>query len=133
MFYDTDLHSYRSERWILARQANLLPCSYFHFVFTLPKELNWFYFRHPSELYNCIFHSSKETILALGKDTKLFGAQTGIIAVLHTWGQNLSLHPYVHLIVQGGGITKAGHWRHARSNSNFYYQKKMKLPAEALL
>lgn len=112
------------ERWILARQEDLLPCSYFHVVFTLPEELNWFCLRHPAEMYNCLFQASKETILAFGNDTKHLGAQTGMISVLHTWGQNLSLHPHVHLIVPGGGITKAGHWKHARSNGTFLFPVK---------
>jgi hypothetical protein len=75
-------------------------------------------------MYNCLFQASKETILTFGKDTKHLGAQTGMISVLHTWGQNLSLHPHVHLIVPGGGITKAGHWKHARSNGDFLFPVK---------
>ena len=112
------------ERWILARQNDLLPCSYFHVVFTLPEELNWFCLRHPTELYNCLFQASKETILAFGNDTKHLGANTGMISVLHTWGQNLSLHPHVHLIVPGGGITNAGFWKHAKNNGDFLFPVK---------
>lgn len=112
------------ERWILARQDDLLACTYFHVVFTLPEELNWFCLRHPVELYNCLFHASKETILAFGRDPKHLGAQTGMISVLHTWGQNLSLHPHVHLIVPGGGITPAGYWKHAKGSGAFLFPVK---------
>jgi len=112
------------ERWILARQDDLLPCTYFHVVFTLPEELNWFCLRHPVEIYNCLFQASKETILAFGNDPKHLGAQTGMISVLHTWGQNLSLHPHVHLIVPGGGITQAGNWKQTKSNGAFLFPVK---------
>lgn len=112
------------ERWILSRQDDLLPCTYFHVVFTLPQELHWFCLKHPAELYNCLFYASKETVLAFGRDPKHLGAQTGMISVLHTWGQNLALHPHVHLIVPGGGITKAGNWKHAKSNGAFLFPVK---------
>ena len=114
------------ERWILARKEDLLPCSYFHMVFTIPQELNWYCLHHPIELYNILFKASKEALFAFGDDPKHLGAQMGAISVLHTWGQNLSLHPHVHLIVPGGGFEKDGTWKHSRSNGNFL------LPLKAL-
>jgi hypothetical protein len=110
----------------MARQNDLLPSSYFHVVFTLPEELNAYCLRFPKEFYNILFSASKETIMQFGNDPKHLGAQMGIISVLHTWGQNLSLHPHVHMIVPGGGITKAGNWKHAKNKGKYLF------PVEAL-
>lgn len=112
------------ERWILARQDDLLPVSYFHVVFTLPQELNAFCLRHPVQLYNILFRTAKETILTFGNDHKYLGAKTGLIAILHTWGQNLTLHPHVHCIVPAGGITNQGKWKNHKNKSNFLFPVK---------
>lgn len=69
----------------------------------------------------CITLQSKETIMQFGNDSKHLGAQMGIISVLHTWGQNLSLHPHVHMIIPGGGITKAGNWKHAKNDGKYLF------------
>lgn len=112
------------ERWIEARQQDLLPVSYFHVVFTLPQELNTYCLNFPKELYNILFSASKETIETFANDYKHLGAKTGMISVLHTWGQNLSLHPHVHLIVPGGGITENGIWKNAKSDGKFLFPVK---------
>lgn len=112
------------ERWIQAREQDLLPTTYFHVVFTVPQELNAFCLNHPKQLYNILFEASKETIETFARDTKHLGAQTGMISLLHTWGQNLSLHPHVHMIVPGGGITETGFWKQAKSNGSFLFPIK---------
>ena len=112
------------ERWIAARQQDLLPTTYFHVVFTIPQELNPFCLKFPKALYNILFAASKETIETFGNDPKHLGAQTGIVSVLHTWGQNLSLHPHVHMIIPGAGITPAGYWKQAKSNGRFLFPIK---------
>lgn len=109
------------ERWILARKTDLLDCSYFHVVFTIPQELNAFCLKYPKSMYNILFQSSKETLFAFGNDKKHLGAQMGAISVLHTWGQNLSLHPHVHMIVPGGGFTKKNQWKNCKSNGDFLF------------
>lgn len=112
------------EKWILARKADVLDCTYFHVVFTLPQELNAFCLKHPKELYEILFQASKETLFAFGNDRKHLGAQMGAISILHTWGQNLSLHPHVHMIVPGGGFTKENEWKNSPSNSDFLFPIK---------
>lgn len=112
------------ERWIEARQKDLLDTTYFHVVFTLPQELNTYCLNYPKELYNILFTASKETIEAFSNDPKHLGAQTGIISVLHTWGQTLSLHPHVHMIIPGGGITPAGYWKQVKSKGAFLFPVK---------
>jgi hypothetical protein len=113
------------ERWIESREADLLPVTYFHVVFTLPHELNTFCMQYPKEFYNILFEASKETIETLGTDPKHLGAQTGMISVLHTWGQNLMLHPHVHMIVPGGGVTKSGEWKDAKSDGAYLFPEKV--------
>jgi len=112
------------ERWILARKEDLLDCSYFHVVFTIPQELNLFCLKYPKELYNILFQASKETLMTFGNDAKHLGAQMGMIALLHTWGQNLQLHPHIHLIVPGGGFTANGKWKSCRSKGDFLFPVK---------
>ena len=77
----------------MARQQQLLPVKYFHVVFTLPQELNSYCLGYPKALYNLLFACSKATIETFAADSKHLGALPGMISVLHTWGQNLLLHP----------------------------------------
>ena len=112
------------ERWILARKADVLDCTYFHVVFTIPQELNIFCLKYPKELYEFLFQASKETLFAFGNDPKHLGAKIGAISILHTWGQNLSLHPHVHMIVPGGGFTKENEWKNSASNGDFLFPIK---------
>jgi Putative transposase/Transposase zinc-binding domain len=112
------------DRWVEARQNDLLPCTYFHLVFTIPSELNAFCIYHPKELYNILFAASKETLQTFGGDNKHLGANMGMVSLLHTWGQNLSLHPHVHMIVPGGGFTDAGFWKSAKSEGNYLFPIK---------
>lgn len=112
------------EKWILARKADVLGCTYFHVVFTLPQELNAYCLKHPNELYEILFQASKETLFVFGNDPKHLGVQIGAISILHTWGQNLSLHPHVHMIVPGGGFTKENEWKNSPSNGDFLFPIK---------
>lgn len=112
------------EKWILARKEDVLDCTYFHVVFTLPQELNSFCLKYPKDLYEILFQASKETLFAFGNDPKHLGAQLGVISILHTWGQNLSLHPHVHMIVPGGGFTKENEWKNCASNGDFLFPIK---------
>jgi Putative transposase/Transposase zinc-binding domain len=112
------------ERWIMARQQQLLPVSYFHVVFTLPQELNTWCMHYPKQMYDLLFAASQQTITAFANDEKHLGAMPGMIAVLHTWGQNLSLHPHVHLIVPGGGIAASGCWKHTKNKGRYLFPVK---------
>ena len=96
------------EKWLLARKQNLLPISYFHIVLTIPDSLNPLALVNQKVVYNILFKAGSETLLELGRDPKHLGAEIGIIAVLHTWGQNLMDHPHLHCITTGGGLSKDG-------------------------
>lgn len=109
------------EQWIEARQQKLLPVRYFHVVFTLPQEINMYCLRYPVALYNLLFACSKATLETFAADAKHLGAIPGMISVLHTWGQNLMLHPHVHMIVPAGGFTACGHWKHTKQKGKFLF------------
>ena len=112
------------ERWILARQADNLDCTYFHVVFTIPHELNPFCLKQPDVLYKILFRAAKESLFEMGQDPKHLGAQMGAIAILHTWGQNLSLHPHIHMIVPGGGFDAQGKWKTTKCKGNYLFPLK---------
>jgi len=92
------------------RESELLNVPYFHIVFTLPHELNPLAKKHPKQVYGALFRASWQTIDTFAKDPKHIGAKTGMTSVLHTWGQQLGLHPHLHCIVPGGGLNPQGKW-----------------------
>ncbi len=98
------------EAWIAGQEESLLPVAYFHVVFTLPDTLNGLCLYNPRSMYNALFEAAWQTLQIFGRDPKWLGAQTGATMVLHTWGQNLSLHPHVHCIVPGGGLSLEKGW-----------------------
>ncbi len=105
------------EKWIEARESELLPVSYYHIVFTIPGLLNRLVLINKRTLYNILFKSASETLLSLGRDPKHLGGDIGIIAVLHTWGQTLMDHPHLHCIVPGGGLSEDGKkWKSSKKS-----------------
>jgi hypothetical protein len=99
------------ERWIEARQADLLPVPYFHVVFTLPHELNRLAQHQPRVIYAILFQAATLTLQTFARDPKHLGGDLGITAILHTWGQNLSQHVHLHCLVTGGALAHDGsHW-----------------------
>src|SRR5215467_7505063 len=98
------------QRWLAAREKELLEVPYFHVVFTLPHELNPLCLRNARILYDLLFRASADTMREVATNPKRLGAQIGFISILHTWGQNLLLHPHVHCVVPAGGLA-ADHQR----------------------
>ena len=109
------------DHWIEARTTELLPVPYFHVVFTLPDSVNALAIHNPKLVYDLLFETAWATLKTFGKNK---GLQSGMIAVLHTWGQNLSLHPHLHCIVPGGGVNKDGTWNNIRSDGKFLFPVK---------
>jgi len=104
-------------KWLAQRQAELLPVPYFHVVFTLPQQIAGLALQNPKQIYNLLFRAASQTLLEIAADPKHLGAQIGFLAVLHTWGQNLHLHPHLHCAVPGGGISPDGlRWIACRKN-----------------
>ena len=112
------------EVWILKEKMNTLFVRYFHVVFTIPADLNPLVMLRPKTLYSILFEAAASTLKELSEDDKYLGAQIGFTAVLHTWGQNLSLHPHLHIIVSGGGIDSLGKWKNSK--------KKFFLPVKVM-
>jgi hypothetical protein len=104
-----------TERWLVARRREVLPIPYFHVVFTLPHELNPLAQSHPRLIYRLLFQAASSTLLRFGHDPRHLGGTLGVIAVLHTWGQNLGQHVHVHCLVTGGALAADGsRWLPAR-------------------
>jgi hypothetical protein len=97
--------SLAKEKWLDARNRDLLPIEYYHVVFTVPNELNDLVLRNKKEIYSMLFKTSSETLKELSQDPKYLGTEIGFISILHTWEQNLMDHPHVHCIVTGGGLS----------------------------
>ena len=91
-------------RWLEQRDTELLPVPYFHVVFTLPQQIGRLALQNPKPIYTILFRAASQTLLETAADPRLLGASIGFLAVLHTWGQNLHLHPHLHL--------RGARWRH---------------------
>ena len=89
--------------WLAARQVEVLPVQYFHVVFTLPAPVAEIAFQNKATVYAILFRAAAETLRRIAADPKHLGAEIGLVAVLHTWGQNLHHHPHLHCVVPGGG------------------------------
>src|ERR1700730_2133718 len=96
------------ERWIAARQRELLPTRYVHAVFTLPGESAPLALQNKKIVYDLLFRASAETLLEVARDPKHLGAAIGFFSVLHTWNQKLGLHPHVHCVIASGGLSRDG-------------------------
>src|SRR6266702_2469524 len=100
----------QTERWLALQQARLLACDHYHVIFTLPHDRNPLWLANVSAMTSLLFQAVRETLFDLLADPKYLGAQPGMIAALHTWSQTLVLHPHIHCLVTGGGLTPDGHW-----------------------
>ena len=103
--------------WLERRRAELLAVPYFHVVFTLPHQLSALVLGNRRLLYPLLMRTAAQTLLDVAADPKHLGARLGVLAVLHTWGQQLEHHPHVHAVVPGGGLTSDGQrWLACRPN-----------------
>src|SRR6266571_143989 len=93
------------ERWIAARQKELLPTRYVHVVFTLPALLVPLALQNKKLIYGLLLRASAETLLQVARDPRHLGAEIGFFSVLHTWSQRLGLHPHVHCVIPAGGLS----------------------------
>jgi len=112
------------QRWLAAREREVLPTTYFHVVFTVPHELNVLALHNPRLFYDLLFTASAQTLLEIAADPRHLGAQIGIISILHTWGQNLLLHPHIHCAIPAGGLSP-DRSRWIRSRDRFFLPVKV--------
>ena len=107
----------KRSKWVKAREDELLDTPYFHLIFTIPDYFNSFHISHYRELYNSLFSASSGTILRFFKK---LGGVPGITAVAHSWGQNMCIHPHVHMLVTGGCLSfDMKQWKRTRKNYLF--------------
>lgn len=93
------------DRWLAAREKELLPVPYVHVVFTIPHELSTLALANKKIIYDLLFHASAATLLEIAADKKYLGADIGFLSVLHTWGQNVLHHPHAHCLIPAGGLS----------------------------
>ncbi len=118
--YCPKCQGHKRVEWIEARESELLPVPYFHVVFTLPDALNGLAIHKPKIIYDALFKAAWETIVAFtGQNNK-----AGMISILHTWGQNLSLHPHIHCIIPGGFVNQNEVWKLSKSKGKFLFPVK---------
>lgn len=97
-----------AQRWLEARQVDLLPVEYYHVVFTLPAPISAIAYTNKEVIYGLLFDLAAETLRTIAADPRHLGARIGATLVLHTWGSALTHHPHVHGIVPGGGLSPDG-------------------------
>lgn len=112
--------------WLDREAGYLLPVEYHHVVFTLPRAVAELARAHPAAVYDLLFRAASATLRDVAANPRRLGAAVGVLAVLHTWGQNLQHHPHLHCVVTGGGLScdaggridarRAG-WRAGRGSS----------------
>ena len=104
-------------QWLEDQERDLLQVPYFHVVFTLPEAIGPIALQNKRLVYGLLFRAVAETLLTIARDPRHLGAEIGVLAVLHTWGQNLHHHPHLHCVVPGGGVSHDGsRWVPCREN-----------------
>src|SRR5438045_9594607 len=99
------------DRWLEARQRELLPTRYVHVVFTLPHELAPLALQNKRVVYDLLFRISAETLLEIARDPQHLAADIALFSVLHSWNQKLQHHPHIHCVVPAGGLSPdRTHW-----------------------
>jgi hypothetical protein len=101
-------HSRARDDWLAERAKDLLPVRYCHVVFTIPHAIAPLALQNPRALYSILFRAAAQALTELAADPKRLGAKIGFLAVLHTWTQQLELHPHVHCVVPAGGLSTDG-------------------------
>ncbi len=100
------------DEWINKESKNIFKANYFHTVFTLPSELNDLIFHNKKVCYEILFKAASDTILEFCKSKvegkTYLGATPGILAILHSWGSNMSFHPHLHCLISGIGVDDNG-------------------------
>lgn len=112
------------EKWVLGREADLLPVKYFHVVFTVPDKLNGLFMNNQEKMYNLLFAVAWDVLKGFGHTKKWIGGKIGATSILHTCGQNLQYHPHLHFIVPGGALMPNGKWKHSRNRGKYLFDVK---------
>ena len=106
-------------QWAHKQYQRLLAVDHYHVIFTLPHELLPVWRYNQRWFANILFEAVSDTLMTLAQDARHLGALPGMILSLHTWGRNLSLHPHIHCLISGGGLSADGHWRNVQHHYLF--------------
>jgi hypothetical protein len=109
------------EQWLINREADLLPVSYMHMVFTVPDKLNPLFLQHQEDCYNILFRVVNQVMTGFAANPQFLDARIGYTAILHTWGQNLQYHPHLHLVIPAGGVTRNDKWKPSKGDGSFLF------------
>jgi hypothetical protein len=110
-------HTDQTARWLEARRIEMLPCRYFHITITVPEVLRNLLRANQRDGYALLMKAAAESIIEIARDSRYVGATVGVLAVLHTWTQQLNHRPHVHCLVTGGGVSDDGSQWHPARNS----------------
>ncbi len=108
--------------WAEDVSERIIDTKYFHIVFTVPEILNSICLLDSKTFYSTLFSCVWDTLRTFGYT--YYGVESGAVAVLHTWGQNLSLHPHIHCLVPATGMTLAGNFKKIGKNGKYLYPVK---------
>jgi len=118
-------HGQQMQEWFARREAELLPCGYFHLIATVPEQLRHAFLCDQKYMYGLLMKTVAGAVMDLARDKRRIGATPGILMLLHTWTSQMMYHPHVHLLITAGGVSDDGqHWMAAPS--------KFLLPGRAL-
>jgi len=113
--------------WIDKLKSSLPVCRYFHMVFTIPSSLHKVFYLNQRVCYDLLFKAASQTLRKVGQNPRFLGAETGAVAVLHTWGQALTYHPHIHMIIPAGGLSADGvEWDRPPGSSSFRLKPSLK-------
>ncbi|MFQ5584956.1 MAG: transposase, partial [Calditrichia bacterium] len=107
--------SLQLERWLKKQEAHLIACDHYHAIFTIAHEFNGIWMNNKKVMTSILFITARDTVFKLLVTGKYLKALPGIIGSLHTWTKTQLLHPHVHFLITGGGITPEGD-RHPSKN-----------------
>ena len=105
--------------WVEELIKSTLPVKHYHIIFTVPHCLNDVCLWNDSMYYNILFSAVWRTLHSFGYTH--YGVETGAVAVLHSWGENLMLHPHIHCIVPAAGYSLKGEWKNIGTYENYLY------------
>jgi Zn finger protein HypA/HybF involved in hydrogenase expression len=109
-------HGTQLADWLAERGKELLPCTYFHLVATVPEELRAVCLKHQKLMYGLLLNVIATELIALASEERFIGATPAVLAVLHTWNTRLGFHPHVHLLISAGGVANDGtEWQEAKA------------------
>ncbi len=108
----------RQALWVEKLMAQTLPVKHYHIIFTVPHQLNAICLFNPSLYYKILFAAVAHTLHSFGYTH--YGVESGAVCMLHTWGQNLSLHPHIHCLVPAAGYTLKGTYGNPSGNTSIF-------------